>query len=156
MGLFFCVAFYRDAVQLSIRAHSCFPESEMFTSLSTLTPENMMDTLALIFKGKSCTQCVWKLLFLVTFNRSCIENINMFLFCLICNVHHSAMTLKPLKWITSAFFLQCNISLVPSIHYFGKYSHLFTHHWLRNCVKNMKKNLACTPWHQMSSFAAFL
>lgn len=42
---------YRDAVQLSIRAHSCFPESEMFTSLSTLTPENMMDTLALIFKG---------------------------------------------------------------------------------------------------------
>lgn len=57
MGLFFCVAFYRDAVQLSIRAHSCFPESEMFTSLSTLTPENMMDTLALIFKGKSCTQC---------------------------------------------------------------------------------------------------
>lgn len=58
MGLFFCVSFYRDAVQLSIRAHSCFPESEMFTSLSTLTPENMMDTLALIFKGKSCTQCV--------------------------------------------------------------------------------------------------
>lgn len=30
------------------------------------------------------------------------------------------MTLKPLKWITSAFFLQCNISLVPSIHYFGE------------------------------------
>lgn len=152
MGLFFCVAFYRDAVQLSIRAHSCFPESEMFASLSTLTPENMMDTLALIFKGKSCTRCGWKLLFLVTFNRSCIENINMFFFyvclfcpwgcfysCLICNVHHSAMTLKPLKWITSAFFLQCNILLVPSIHYFGKYSHLSTHHWLRNCVKNMKK-----------------
>lgn len=42
---------YRNAVQLCIRAHSCFPESEMFASLSTLTPENMLDTLALIFKG---------------------------------------------------------------------------------------------------------
>ncbi|XP_041842693.1 condensin complex subunit 1 isoform X2 [Melanotaenia boesemani] len=42
---------YRNAVQLCIRAHSCFPESEMFVSLSTLTTENIMDTLALIFKG---------------------------------------------------------------------------------------------------------
>ncbi|GLD63778.1 condensin complex subunit 1 [Lates japonicus] len=42
---------YRNAVRLCIRAHSCFPESEMFASLSTLTPKTLMETLALIFKG---------------------------------------------------------------------------------------------------------
>ncbi|TNN51907.1 Condensin complex subunit 1 [Liparis tanakae] len=42
---------YRNAVRLCIRAHGCFPESERFASLSTLTPETLMDTLALIFKG---------------------------------------------------------------------------------------------------------
>ncbi|XP_049439527.1 condensin complex subunit 1 isoform X2 [Epinephelus fuscoguttatus] len=42
---------YRNAVRLCIRAHSCFPESEMFASLSTLNAETLMDTLALIFKG---------------------------------------------------------------------------------------------------------
>uniref|UniRef100_A0A7N8Y9D8 Condensin complex subunit 1 n=1 Tax=Mastacembelus armatus TaxID=205130 RepID=A0A7N8Y9D8_9TELE len=35
-------------------AHSCFPESEMFSSLSTLTSETVLDTLALIFKGEAC------------------------------------------------------------------------------------------------------
>uniref|UniRef100_A0A1A7YWS5 Condensin complex subunit 1 n=2 Tax=Iconisemion striatum TaxID=60296 RepID=A0A1A7YWS5_9TELE len=42
---------YRKAVQLCIRAHSCFPESEMFASLSTLTPESLMGAMAFIFKG---------------------------------------------------------------------------------------------------------
>ncbi|KAM9310298.1 condensin complex subunit 1 isoform 1-T2 [Pholidichthys leucotaenia] len=42
---------YRNAVQLCVKAYSCFPESELFASLSTLNPENLMDTLALIFKG---------------------------------------------------------------------------------------------------------
>ncbi|XP_040900087.1 condensin complex subunit 1 [Toxotes jaculatrix] len=42
---------YRNAVRLCVRAHSFFPESEMFASLSTLTPETLMETLALIFKG---------------------------------------------------------------------------------------------------------
>ncbi|XP_036930749.1 condensin complex subunit 1 [Acanthopagrus latus] len=42
---------YRNAVRLCIKAHSCFPESEMFASLSNLTPEMLMNTLALIFKG---------------------------------------------------------------------------------------------------------
>ncbi|KAK5861770.1 hypothetical protein PBY51_017223 [Eleginops maclovinus] len=42
---------YRNAVRLCIKAHRCFPESERFASLSTLTPETLMDTLALIFKG---------------------------------------------------------------------------------------------------------
>ncbi|XP_026173220.1 condensin complex subunit 1 [Mastacembelus armatus] len=42
---------YRNAVRLCVRAHSCFPESEMFSSLSTLTSETVLDTLALIFKG---------------------------------------------------------------------------------------------------------
>ncbi|XP_068998605.1 condensin complex subunit 1 [Embiotoca jacksoni] len=42
---------YRNAVKLCIRAHSCFPESEMFAALFTLTPKTLMDTLALIFKG---------------------------------------------------------------------------------------------------------
>uniref|UniRef100_A0A671WGM8 Condensin complex subunit 1 n=1 Tax=Sparus aurata TaxID=8175 RepID=A0A671WGM8_SPAAU len=40
-----------NAVRLCIKAHSCFPESGMFASLSTLTPETLMNTLALIFKG---------------------------------------------------------------------------------------------------------
>ncbi|KAM9352803.1 condensin complex subunit 1 [Symphorus nematophorus] len=42
---------YRNAVRLCTRAHACFPESEMFASLSTLNPETLMSTLALIFKG---------------------------------------------------------------------------------------------------------
>ncbi|KAM7383301.1 hypothetical protein PAMP_002967 [Pampus punctatissimus] len=42
---------YRNAVRLCVRAHSCFPESEMFAALSTLTPETLMNTLALLFKG---------------------------------------------------------------------------------------------------------
>ncbi|XP_042278817.1 condensin complex subunit 1 [Thunnus maccoyii] len=42
---------YRNAVRLCIKAHSCFPESEMFASLSTVTPETLMNTLALLFKG---------------------------------------------------------------------------------------------------------
>ncbi|KAK2844733.1 hypothetical protein Q5P01_011392 [Channa striata] len=42
---------YRNAVRLCIKAYSCFPESEMFTSLSTLTAKTLMDTLALIFMG---------------------------------------------------------------------------------------------------------
>nr|XP_046255088.1 condensin complex subunit 1 isoform X2 [Scatophagus argus] len=42
---------YRNAVRLCVRAHTCFPESEMFASLSTLTHETLMNTLALIFKG---------------------------------------------------------------------------------------------------------
>ncbi|XP_020511411.2 condensin complex subunit 1 [Labrus bergylta] len=42
---------YRNAVRLCVRAHSCFPESEMFASLSTLNAETLMHTLALIFKG---------------------------------------------------------------------------------------------------------
>ncbi|XP_023119533.1 condensin complex subunit 1 isoform X1 [Amphiprion ocellaris] len=42
---------YRNAAQLCIRAHSCFPQSEMFAALSTLTTQTLMDTLALIFKG---------------------------------------------------------------------------------------------------------
>ncbi|XP_056901814.1 condensin complex subunit 1 isoform X1 [Takifugu flavidus] len=42
---------YRSAVRLSIRAHACFPESEMFAPLSTLTPETLMNVLGLIFKG---------------------------------------------------------------------------------------------------------
>uniref|UniRef100_A0A8C2WJC8 Condensin complex subunit 1 n=1 Tax=Cyclopterus lumpus TaxID=8103 RepID=A0A8C2WJC8_CYCLU len=45
----------RNAVRLCIRAHGCFPESERFASLSTLTPETLMGTLALIFKGKAFT-----------------------------------------------------------------------------------------------------
>ncbi|CAK6966208.1 condensin complex subunit 1 [Scomber scombrus] len=42
---------YRNAVRLCIKAHSCFPESEMFAALSTLTSEILMNTLALLFKG---------------------------------------------------------------------------------------------------------
>lgn len=42
---------YRNAVRLCVKAHSCFPESTIFAPLSNLTPETLMDTLALIFKG---------------------------------------------------------------------------------------------------------
>ncbi|XP_056143059.1 condensin complex subunit 1 [Lampris incognitus] len=42
---------YRNAVRLCIKAHNRFPESEMFSLLSTLTPETLMDTLAQLFKG---------------------------------------------------------------------------------------------------------
>lgn len=42
---------YRHAVRLCVRAHSRFPESEMFSSLVNLTPETLMSTLALLFKG---------------------------------------------------------------------------------------------------------
>ncbi|XP_057690513.1 condensin complex subunit 1 isoform X2 [Corythoichthys intestinalis] len=42
---------YRNAVRLCMKAHSQFPESELFAALSTRTPETLMDTLALIFKG---------------------------------------------------------------------------------------------------------
>lgn len=38
-------------MRLCIRAHTCFPESEAFASLSTVTPETLMSVLALIFKG---------------------------------------------------------------------------------------------------------
>lgn len=47
------VSTHRNAVRLCIKAHSSFPESELFASLSTLTPETLMDTLALIFKGEA-------------------------------------------------------------------------------------------------------
>ena len=50
---------YRNAVRLCIKAHSCFPESEMFASLSTLNPETLMNTLALIFKGKALAPFIW-------------------------------------------------------------------------------------------------
>ncbi|KAJ8005172.1 hypothetical protein DPEC_G00143880 [Dallia pectoralis] len=42
---------YRNAVRLCVRASSLYPDSEMFSSLTSLTPENVMDTLALLFKG---------------------------------------------------------------------------------------------------------
>ncbi|XP_010883274.1 condensin complex subunit 1 [Esox lucius] len=42
---------YRNAVRLCVRAHSLYPESELFSSLTSLTPETVMDTLALLFKG---------------------------------------------------------------------------------------------------------
>uniref|UniRef100_A0A8C7GNF6 Condensin complex subunit 1 n=1 Tax=Oncorhynchus kisutch TaxID=8019 RepID=A0A8C7GNF6_ONCKI len=42
---------HMNAVRLCVRAHSLFPESEMFSSLTTLTPETLLDTLALLFKG---------------------------------------------------------------------------------------------------------
>uniref|UniRef100_A0A674PH39 Condensin complex subunit 1 n=1 Tax=Takifugu rubripes TaxID=31033 RepID=A0A674PH39_TAKRU len=51
--IFFLVFLYRSAVRLSIRAHACFPESEMFAPLSTLTPETLMNVLGLIFKGEA-------------------------------------------------------------------------------------------------------
>lgn len=46
-----CWLCIRNAVRLCVRAHSLFPESEMFSSLTTLTPETLLDTLALLFKG---------------------------------------------------------------------------------------------------------
>ncbi|XP_068426769.1 condensin complex subunit 1 isoform X2 [Clinocottus analis] len=42
---------YRNAVRLCIKGYGWFPESDMFASLSDITPETLMDTLALIFKG---------------------------------------------------------------------------------------------------------
>ncbi|CAL1610914.1 unnamed protein product [Knipowitschia caucasica] len=42
---------YRNAVRLCIKAHRCFPESDIFSRLSTLSSETLMDTLAFIFKG---------------------------------------------------------------------------------------------------------
>ncbi|KAM6967731.1 condensin complex subunit 1 [Aplochiton taeniatus] len=42
---------YRNAVRLCVRAHSCFPNSEIFAPLSTLSTETVMETLALLFKG---------------------------------------------------------------------------------------------------------
>ncbi|XP_053700032.1 condensin complex subunit 1 [Synchiropus splendidus] len=42
---------YRNAVRLCIQAQRCFPESEMFAALSSLTCDTLMETLALIFKG---------------------------------------------------------------------------------------------------------
>lgn len=42
---------YRNAVRLCIKAYRCFPESGMFSPLSTITSETLMDTLAFIFKG---------------------------------------------------------------------------------------------------------
>uniref|UniRef100_A0A665TP92 Condensin complex subunit 1 n=2 Tax=Echeneis naucrates TaxID=173247 RepID=A0A665TP92_ECHNA len=42
---------YRSAVRLCVKAHNWFPQSEMFASLATLTPDTLMETLALIFKG---------------------------------------------------------------------------------------------------------
>lgn len=59
MWKFFLSLFlHRNAVRLCIRAHTCFPESEMFASLATLTPETLMSALALIFKGKACAQFI--------------------------------------------------------------------------------------------------
>nr|XP_057909635.1 condensin complex subunit 1 [Doryrhamphus excisus] len=42
---------YRNAVRLCVKAHSCFPESEIFAALSTLSPETLMNTMSLLFKG---------------------------------------------------------------------------------------------------------
>ncbi|XP_035235172.1 condensin complex subunit 1 isoform X2 [Anguilla anguilla] len=42
---------YRQAVRLCLRAHDVFPESPLFSSLSTPSTESVMDTLARIFKG---------------------------------------------------------------------------------------------------------
>ncbi|XP_072316817.1 condensin complex subunit 1 [Eucyclogobius newberryi] len=42
---------YRNAVRLCVKAHSRFPESDMFSRLSTLSSQTLMDTLAFIFKG---------------------------------------------------------------------------------------------------------
>uniref|UniRef100_H3CRI2 Condensin complex subunit 1 n=1 Tax=Tetraodon nigroviridis TaxID=99883 RepID=H3CRI2_TETNG len=50
---------YRSAVRLCIRAHTCFPESEMFASLSTLTTGTLMSVLGLIFKGKTIKHSIW-------------------------------------------------------------------------------------------------
>ncbi|XP_068178866.1 condensin complex subunit 1 [Antennarius striatus] len=42
---------YRNAVRLCMRSHTCFPKSAIFASLSTVTPDTLMNTMALIFKG---------------------------------------------------------------------------------------------------------
>ncbi|XP_077455126.1 condensin complex subunit 1 [Stigmatopora argus] len=42
---------YRNAVRLCVKAHSRFPKSELFAALSTHSPQTLMETLALIFKG---------------------------------------------------------------------------------------------------------
>ncbi|XP_077577834.1 condensin complex subunit 1 [Stigmatopora nigra] len=42
---------YRNAVRLCVKAYSRFPKSELFAALSTQTPQTLMETLALIFKG---------------------------------------------------------------------------------------------------------
>lgn len=42
---------HRNAVRLCLRAHTCFPESQVFASLSTPTPDTLMNTMAQIFKG---------------------------------------------------------------------------------------------------------
>lgn len=55
----FSVFLYRSAVRLCIRAHTCFPDSEMFASLSTLTAETLMNTLGLIFKGEAIKHSIW-------------------------------------------------------------------------------------------------
>ncbi|KAJ3598016.1 hypothetical protein NHX12_001530 [Muraenolepis orangiensis] len=39
------------AVRLCIRAHGTFPQSVMFSALSDLTPETVMEAMALLFKG---------------------------------------------------------------------------------------------------------
>ncbi|KAJ8354973.1 hypothetical protein SKAU_G00225400 [Synaphobranchus kaupii] len=42
---------YRQAVRLCVRAHAVFPQSPLFSALSSPTTESVMDTLALLFKG---------------------------------------------------------------------------------------------------------
>ncbi|XP_030639685.1 condensin complex subunit 1 [Chanos chanos] len=42
---------YRQAVRLCVRAHKLFPESPFFSSLSDLSENTLMNTLALLFKG---------------------------------------------------------------------------------------------------------
>lgn len=60
VDLFFqCPFIYRSAVRLCMRAHTCFPESEMFASLSTLTAETLMSVLGLIFKGEAIKHSSW-------------------------------------------------------------------------------------------------
>lgn len=54
-----CLFIYRSAVRLCMRAHTCFPESEMFASLSTLTAETVMSVLGLIFKGEAIKHSIW-------------------------------------------------------------------------------------------------
>lgn len=60
MDLFFkCLFNSRNAVRLCMRAHTWFPESEMFASLSTLTAETLMSALGLIFKGEAIKHSIW-------------------------------------------------------------------------------------------------
>ncbi|KAI1885803.1 hypothetical protein AGOR_G00207550 [Albula goreensis] len=42
---------YRQAMRLCVRAHSLFPQSPLFSALSTPSTGSVMETLALIFKG---------------------------------------------------------------------------------------------------------